>query len=1169
MSERRPGGLDSEPTEHTGDRPDPDALRPGSPTLTHVGPSQYLAPGTLLAGRYRIESIVGVGGMGIVYRAHDAQLDVPVAVKVLRPEHASDARFRERFRRELILARQVSHRNVVRIHDLGEDGPLHFLTMDLVEGRSLRDLLEQEGALPLARALGLVKQLARALAGAQAQGVVHRDLKPDNVLIDASDNAFVSDFGIARSLGGVALTRTGMVVGTPSYLSPEQARGDDVDGRSDLYTLGLIFYEMLANALPFRGGSDSEVVAQRMVASPSFDTLEGKVSPRVVAVLRRLLERDPARRYQSAPELLADLDELEGLDPTAATLRRPAWRPRRARRKRWAVAAGAAAALLVGAAAVVLLRQGAEEAGGAGPPGAAVAPPSHAVAVLPLADETGRPELGWTGRGAAEMLAAQLAGSPGLRVVDSLRVFRVLDDLGMEPEGLGEAQLASLAELFEADRVVTGRVRSLGDRLQLEARLATRDGSRPGDPLVVEAAGPSDLAAAAQRLAAAVAAELAVPLAEERPAAVAPQALAAYGEGRDLLVQGDAVRAVPRLEEATRLAPAYTAAWIRLSDAYRALGRGDAAAEAVRRAEGTLAPDAARARAEVQARRAELEGDTDAAARLLEQLVARYPNDAELQVSLAGLRGEAGELDTARAALERVTRLDPKHPRAWFLLAKYAIQAGDARQAIDDYLVRALVIQNQLGNDQGRADVLNALGVAYEQLGQLEQADENYRKAAELRGEIGDSRGIATTLRNLARLATLRGHPNEAGEQLARARELLAELGDRRGLADIHNDLGVLAEERGDYRAALAEYRGALQTRRDLGDERGLAESYNNVGFAYFLLGEHDNAMVYWRQALDLYGKGGNRQGAVMARQSIGLLQLHQGRWEEAARSLLGSLEEGRALGMRDATAVSLGYLGRLAHLQGRYPAALDSYRQALAIFEESEDVRGIVEYTLLEAETLLEVGDLAAARARLDAARERLAAEGNAEQQARHGVLAGELQLRQGDAAAARATLRAAVATAESSHNPPVTLEARLGAARASLAQGRATSAAGELAALAEEARRLGDVPLRLAAELSLARAELERGRAAEAAAAARAGLAALPAGTPWGRAWQLHAALAAASERLGDAGAARQARTLGASELERIRRQLPADLRERFDSRPEVRALAPQDAVAKPTAA
>ncbi|HXT19661.1 MAG TPA: serine/threonine-protein kinase, partial [Thermoanaerobaculia bacterium] len=244
-----------------------------SPTRTHVGLDAYLPSGTILAGRYRIEGIVGVGGMGIVYRAADQQLGVPVAVKVLRSEHAVDRRFRERFRRELILARQVSHRNVVRIHDLGEDGEMYFLTMDLVEGRSLRDLLEQEGALPLPRALHIVKQLARALAGAHAQNVIHRDLKPDNVLVDANDHAFVSDFGIARSLGGVALTRTGMVVGTPNYLSPEQARGEEVDGRSDLYTLGIIFFEMLADALPFRGGSDSEVLAQRLVAPPTLGAL--------------------------------------------------------------------------------------------------------------------------------------------------------------------------------------------------------------------------------------------------------------------------------------------------------------------------------------------------------------------------------------------------------------------------------------------------------------------------------------------------------------------------------------------------------------------------------------------------------------------------------------------------------------------------------------------------------------------------------------------------------------------------------------------------------------------------------------------------------------------------------------------------------------------------------
>src|SRR5262249_44252368 len=154
------------------------------------------------------------------------------------------------------------------------------------------DILEQDGALPLERAVRLAKQLARALAGAHVQGVIHRDLKPDNVLVDDAENAYITDFGIARSLGGVALTRTGMVVGTPNYLSPEQARGEEVDGRSDLYTLGIMLFEMLADALPFKGGTDSEVLAQRLVAPPTLGALEGKVPPRMLAILRKLLERD-------------------------------------------------------------------------------------------------------------------------------------------------------------------------------------------------------------------------------------------------------------------------------------------------------------------------------------------------------------------------------------------------------------------------------------------------------------------------------------------------------------------------------------------------------------------------------------------------------------------------------------------------------------------------------------------------------------------------------------------------------------------------------------------------------------------------------------------------------------------------------------------------------------
>ncbi|HYN21016.1 MAG TPA: serine/threonine-protein kinase, partial [Thermoanaerobaculia bacterium] len=271
-----------------------------------------LAPGARLAGRYRIVELVGIGGMGMVYKAEDEQLGLPVAVKVLRPELAQDGRRIERFKQELVLARQVSHPNVVRIHDLGSDGDLVFLTMDFVAGRSLGELLAADGRLPPVTAAGIARQIAAGLAVAHAAGVVHRDLKPGNVLIDGSGRAAISDFGVARSLAGPGQTVPGAVVGTLDYLSPEQARGGQVDGRTDLYALGILLHEMLTGELPFAGGSAAEVLAQRLTgATRDLRSTGVPVPPKLAAIVRRLLQREPDRRYASAQELIADLDGLE------------------------------------------------------------------------------------------------------------------------------------------------------------------------------------------------------------------------------------------------------------------------------------------------------------------------------------------------------------------------------------------------------------------------------------------------------------------------------------------------------------------------------------------------------------------------------------------------------------------------------------------------------------------------------------------------------------------------------------------------------------------------------------------------------------------------------------------------------------------------------------------
>jgi len=237
-------------------------------TATGIYSQMDFAAGTVLAGRFRIESILGMGGMGVVYRATDLTLDVPVALKLLRPELAQRADAFERFREELLLARQVSSPRVVRIHDLARHDQHWLISMDFVDGCSLDRRLDRDGAFGVDAALRLARQLAEGLAAAHAKGVVHRDLKPANVLLDADGNAYISDFGVARSLASSGLTRSGTVVGTPDYLSPEQARGDALDARSDLYALGLILYEALAGKQAFGSGTIAEVLAQRMLRTP-------------------------------------------------------------------------------------------------------------------------------------------------------------------------------------------------------------------------------------------------------------------------------------------------------------------------------------------------------------------------------------------------------------------------------------------------------------------------------------------------------------------------------------------------------------------------------------------------------------------------------------------------------------------------------------------------------------------------------------------------------------------------------------------------------------------------------------------------------------------------------------------------------------------------------------
>ncbi|HEX3529814.1 MAG TPA: tetratricopeptide repeat protein [Thermoanaerobaculia bacterium] len=1130
------------------------------PTRSTESTVRRLEPGMLLAGRYRILGLLGVGGMGMVYLADDGQLGLQVAVKVLRPDRAQDGMhggtWLERFKQELVLARQVSHPNVVRIHDIGvekgDSADLVFLTMDFVAGRSLRGLLAEEKRLAPPQAVEIARQLALALGAAHAAGVVHRDLKPGNVLLDESGSslrAAITDFGIARSLAGSGLTHPGTVIGTLGYLSPEQARGDAVDGRSDLYSLGLLLYEMLTGDLPFASGSDAEMLAQRMTGAPRHLPWAGaKVPPRLSEVVHRLLATDPARRYQTAEDFIRDLDR-------SATI---AFFHLSPRLKKIAAATACLLALLAAGWAV---RQRAWPGGQAARQErrpAAPAGPRHAVALLPLADDTGRPDLAWVATGMPEMLAAALAESPELRVLDSRQVVSTLADLKLPAGPLPEPEARRLAVLLDADRLVSGRVHAVGGQLRIDLTLAAAVPGQP--PTTMHAEAPeSEAFRFVEQLGGTLRRQLAVPPpVVEVVASRSPAALADYAQGAASLARGDALAAVPALERAVAADPRYTAAWVELAQARKALGRGEPALDAARKAVETLRPGVSRAADEARAVEARLLGRPDRAQEILSRLLARYPDDVEARIALAEAYGEQGRLDRAAAALEAAVRLAPHHPRLLFLLGRYAVEAGNARKAVDEYLVRALVVQNELGSEQGRAEVLNAFGVAYRNLGEMDRAVENYELAAALRKKIGDERGYATTLRNLATIHDLRGEHTAAEAQLGEALALLQKLGDKPGIADIYNEFGAFAEQRGDYGEALERYRQSLRARRDLGDDLALAESFSNVGFACYKLGRYDDALVYWRQGLDLAKKSADPSGIVLATQNLGLLELARGNWDEAVKSYLTALRSSRELGMKEATAASLGYLGRLAQYQGRPSGALSSYTEALAVVRELGDRRGLAEFTLAAADTELELGMTDAAAERLRAAAELLREGKNSEQQAELDRLQGELRLARGAPgyrAAAAAALRRAVAEARESHSVVELLSARLSAA--GLAdRGREALAGWER--LRAEADALGQARLRLRADELAAQAELAAGDAARAQTAARAGLDLSAACGGSAGAWRLHRLLALALEKNGRSAEAAAERRYAAEEIARVSRDLTPEQRKSFDRLAQIQARA-----------
>lgn len=286
-------------------------------------PTTFMNVATALEGRYQVLKELGRGGMGIVFQAHDKQLKEQVAIKILSPLLSNNPEALERLKREVSAARRVTHQNVIRIHDIAEISGLQYVSMEYFQGLTLKEYIGQSGTLSVQQAFNIAAQICEGLEAAHRQSVIHRDLKSQNIIINSSNQIKIIDFGLAHTGHLTGMTATGLIMGTPEYMAPEQVAGKKVDERADIYSLGVILYELFTGRVPFTGESAIAVgFKQLKEAPPSPAALNPQLPPVVEKVLLRALQKDPLQRYRSVSELKAEL-ETAVLQPVSASPVKP------------------------------------------------------------------------------------------------------------------------------------------------------------------------------------------------------------------------------------------------------------------------------------------------------------------------------------------------------------------------------------------------------------------------------------------------------------------------------------------------------------------------------------------------------------------------------------------------------------------------------------------------------------------------------------------------------------------------------------------------------------------------------------------------------------------------------------------------------------------------------
>jgi eukaryotic-like serine/threonine-protein kinase len=1048
------------------------------PIFSSIGATVF-REGDVLGGRYEIQKLLGMGGMGAVYKARDIEVERVVGLKVIRPDLAGDPAILARFKQELILARQITHKNIIRIYDLNEAEGVKFITMEFIEGEDLRSILLRDGKLSPQQAANIMVQVCSGLQAAHSEGVIHRDLKPSNVMCDRSGRVVVMDFGLARSVQGDGMTRTGMMVGTMEYMSPEQAMGHELDASSDQFAVGLIFYELLSGFMPYHAESAiASLVKRTQERAVPLSEVDAAIPPELSAIVGKCLERDPAARFPSFQDVIDEIEVWQGKKRRVGqslltpTLPKPV--PAKRFPWKWVGVAAMTVALAAGAYLAIHSR-------GTGGVLQGVQGPVTSVAVIPFYNGSGDPSLDWVGSTISDTLISDIGQSAHLHLVSAGRVQDVLHDLRFSPTPqVDDSTLNNIKGATDAETVIAGQLVKEGNQFRINAMVHDLRNGRD-IPATTEVATLKDLPIAIGKLAGQIQKTLAstpdiLKELQSNPGRVLTNsvtALRAYQEGMQLLHAGANKPAAAKFEEATAEDPNFALAFSRLAVLYSNLHYDDKAEQASRRAVELSNNLPASEQYLIQANHAIVTHDTAKAISAYENLAKVNPNDNDAQSALASLYERESNFAEARKHLAQVLASDPKNLSALRASGRVEIKDGKPLAGLE-FLSKALPLAIQFDNQEERASILQAIGIAYTDLNKPSEALSNFQQALEIRKKINDESGMAFSLGMIARVQDRLGQSDAALASYKAALEVDRKIGDKEGLLNNLINLGSFYHDHGKYDEALKDYNEALRLARDLRAEPDQAVCLNDIGSVYNNKGEYQAALTYFQQAYEIRDRLKLPDEAIESLRNLAEMNFKLGEYETAQSQFLKALDASRAAGDKTVVALASSTMGVLFAVQGKYDAALSALQEAINDFQQLND------RTWYSVETLARYGDVLSILGRGEEGQKYIddalklgeaVRDESATAEARNCL--GDSYFYRGDYSSARQQYARALQAAGKTVTEE-SLRAQLGLARVDVEQGRAQTAVPVLKKIMQDAGSAGLKAVSARASIAYAQALL-----------------------------------------------------------------------------------------------